>query len=160
MNRGQFQATGEPHWSQHPAYGSWENMKARCYQPSNPRFHRYGGRGIEVCPEWFLHFIVFALDMGPKPSPQHSLERIDNDGNYEPANCRWATVSEQSLNKAGTTEVEHCGIRMAVSEWADFTGLKQGTIHSRIFLLGWPVSRALTTPSRPKAKNGQGRTRR
>lgn len=85
-----------------PEYGAWKNMRRRCNNPNNAWWHRYGGRGIKVCPEWddpVFGFQAFVQDMGPRPSPQHMLDRIDNDGHYEPGNCRWATMAEQVENK-------------------------------------------------------------
>jgi hypothetical protein len=83
-----------------PEYRAWRGMINRCYQPSSERFSRYGGRGIVVCDRWHHSFENFLADMGRKPSPKHSIDRIDNDGNYEPGNCRWATASEQQRNKS------------------------------------------------------------
>lgn len=82
-----------------PLYNAWEGMKQRCHNPRNPRFPRYGGRGISVCERWRNSFAAFAEDMGPKPTPKHSVDRINNDGNYEPSNCRWATSREQYDNR-------------------------------------------------------------
>jgi hypothetical protein len=81
-------------------YRIWMGMKARCLQPSAARWKRYGGRGITVCERWLHSFERFIADMGPCPSPKHSIDRINNDGNYEPSNCRWATASEQMLNRS------------------------------------------------------------
>lgn len=79
-------------------YRVWWDMKQRCTNPNNSRFYKYGGRGISVCERW-SRFENFYADMGPRPSPKHSIDRIDNDGNYEPGNCHWATRSEQQHNK-------------------------------------------------------------
>ncbi len=91
------------HKTKHGMYGTteyrtWINMVARCESPTHQAYARYGGRGIRVCPEWRADFTVFYRDMGPQPA-NLSLDRIDNDGHYEPANCRWATAKEQATNR-------------------------------------------------------------
>jgi hypothetical protein len=82
-----------------PEYRSWLGAKKRCFNPNDKGFKNYGGRGIAMCQTWAKSFEEFYRYMGTKPSPTHSLDRINNDGNYEPGNCRWATAWEQSFNQ-------------------------------------------------------------
>jgi len=81
-----------------PEYGSWMSMKRRCQNPNDKNFKAYGGRGIKICDRW-MAFENFLVDMGRRPSTRHTLDRVNNDGNYEPGNCRWATPSEQAKNR-------------------------------------------------------------
>ena len=82
-----------------PEYRAWRDMLSRCENPNTRYYELYGGRGISVCDRWRGSFEMFYADMGPRPSPRHSIDRIDNDGDYEPGNCRWATWTEQNANK-------------------------------------------------------------
>jgi hypothetical protein len=85
-----------------PEYGVWRNMIHRCTNPEDKRYADWGGRGISVCDSWLRDFAAFYAAMGPRPTPRHSIDRIDNDGDYEPGNCRWATPVEQAANKRMT----------------------------------------------------------
>lgn len=100
----------KPKAERHPYYATWKNMKARCNNPRNSAYTNYGGRGIKVCPEWAADFWTFVKDMGPKPDPAYSLDRIDCDGDYCPKNCRWASPTTQSRNKrvrlSNTTKIK------------------------------------------------------
>jgi hypothetical protein len=78
---------------------TWKSMKDRCCNPSNKNYPNWGGRGISICSRWMSSFAAFYQDVGPKPGPEYSIDRIDNDGNYEPGNVRWATPREQRLNQ-------------------------------------------------------------
>jgi hypothetical protein len=89
-------------------YRTWEAMRARCGNQNNNRFHIYGARGITVCTRWAQSFEAFLADMGMKPTPKHSIDRIDVDGNYETSNCRWATPAEQASNKRNSRKEQQC----------------------------------------------------
>lgn len=126
-------------------YMIWCSMRQRCGNPNNKKFPDYGGRGIRVCERW-ERFENFIADMGQKPSPDHSIDRINNDGNYEPGNCRWVTQEVQVSNqrrRVTTRWIEHDGERHTLTEWSVIRGINVATLHSRL-RCGWSVERALT----------------
>lgn len=126
-------------------YNIWCNMKTRCLCPTHSSYHHYGARGISVCERW-MTYQNFLADMGRAPSPRHSIDRIDNDGNYEPANCRWATQKEQNCNQARNTKLTHLGRTMTINEWAKELGISCRTLRARVMRYGWSPERALTVP--------------
>jgi hypothetical protein len=117
-------------------------MKSRCLNPKSQQYHNYGGRGIKVCEQWLDSFESFLADMGPRPSSMHSIDRIDNDGNYEPGNCRWATMREQSSNRRATRIVTFAGKKMTVHELSELCGVPLPRLKTRLGR-GWPVERAI-----------------
>ena len=130
-----------------PEYVAWQQMKQRCYNPKVFCYHNYGGRGIRVCDDWKHSFSQFLADMGPKPSSKTSLDRIDNDGNYEPNNCRWATGNQQRRNTRGRLRLlTHNGQTMCLKDWSVHLDIRADQIRRRIERYGWSVAKALSTP--------------
>lgn len=113
-----------------PVYAAWSNMKARCTNPNHKVWEHYGGRGIKVCEQWML-FDNFFADMGDRPGPKHSLERINVNGDYEPGNCKWATWEEQQTNRRDTAFVTIEGAVYKRADLVKATGLKPETITDR-----------------------------
>jgi hypothetical protein len=128
-------------------YGAWSRMKDRCFNKNNPDYSRYGGRGITVCDRWKDSFENFYEDMGSCPEGT-SLDRIDNNGNYEPANCRWATQLTQMNNIRTNRVVAYQGVVKTVADWARSLGVSYSVLSARLNKLGWSVERAFTTPVR------------
>jgi hypothetical protein len=122
-------------------------MLARCHDPRDRDYPRYGGRGIAVCSDWHgsLGVRAFAAHMGPRPSRGHSVDRIDNDRGYEPGNVRWATAREQHSNRRDNVRVEHGGRALTLSEWSRESGLPRQLISMRI-RAGWVPALAVSTP--------------
>ena len=134
----------------HPVYRTWVNMRDRCANPRNQKYRHYGGRGITVDPRWD-DFATFLADVGEKPSPRYTLDRIDNDGPYSPENCRWATQTEQTRNTRRNRVLTLRGVSRPLSAWAEVLGISYNTLHGRITRLGWSVEKALTTPVRTRS---------
>lgn len=129
-----------------PEYNAWASMKSRCGNPHDPGYARYGGRGIGVCERWRASFASFLADMGPRPSPRHSLERRDNNGPYCPENCLWATAVEQARNRRNTRFLT---VTLPVAAWAERTGLRYKTFWRRLDL-GMTPETAVTRPLRKR----------
>ena len=129
-----------------PEYRVWASMIQRCEDQNCASYRDYGARGISVCPEWRNSFPQFLQDMGPKPSAKHEIDRIDNDGNYEPGNCRWATRKEQAANRRSTHRVTLHGVTKSLKDWCDTLGLDYRMVHRRVNSLGWTYEQALNTP--------------
>lgn len=129
-----------------PEYRAWGDMLSRCNNPKSTSYEYYGGRGIRVCNRWADSFEAFYADMGPKPSPDHSIDRRNVNRNYEPGNCRWATPTEQARNKTDTHFVDFRGEQMSAAEVAERTGINYHTFLSRIHR-GISVEEAISTPT-------------
>lgn len=127
-------------------YYVWAAMKQRCDNPKNKAFENYGGRGIAVCKRWARSFANFIADMGPKPTPEHSLERENNNGNYEPSNCYWATRSEQSRNRRSNIQITIDGKTQCLQDWCNEYGINRKTVLSRIESQRWDIERAIKEP--------------
>ena len=128
-------------------YDAWCNLRRRCYDPEHPRYADWGGRGISVCDRWRHDFAAFIADMGPRP-PKHQIDRINNDGNYEPGNCRWANTHQQRHNRRLYRPVVVDGRETTIADLARRHGFIHSTLHRRL-KRGWPLHVALTLPPDP-----------
>lgn len=131
-----------------PEYRVWSQMLMRCTNPRAPNFIAYGGAGVSVCERWARSFVAFLADMGERPAGT-TLDRINNDGNYEPGNCRWATPREQAINRRTTRMVEIDGLRLSLTDHARRIGISDTALHYRL-RMGFAGPR-LTAPSRRPA---------
>lgn len=125
-------------------YNTWRKMIDRCTNKNHKAYHHYGGRGIKIHEEWFT-FLNFLNDMGERPINK-TLDRIDNNGNYEPSNCRWATKKQQSRNTRTVKKLLFNNIERPLTEWAEIVGINASTINSRLLQYNWSINKALTTP--------------
>jgi hypothetical protein len=119
-------------------YATWQNMLSRCGNPNFPRYNVYGGRGIFVCEQW-RSFENFIFDMGLKPAINSQIDRIDNNGNYEPSNCRWLSPKQNANNRSTCRRIEFHGISLTMSEWADRLGTGYSVFVGRVNR-GWQPS--------------------
>lgn len=134
-------------------YSIYNSMCNRCYNPKTTRFHRYGGRGISVCEEWrnsIDAFCTWATQNGYKKDL--TIDRINNDGNYEPSNCRWVDRKVQSRNTSSNRILTYKGESRCLTDWATHFGIGVSTLSARILVLKWDVDKALTTPVRVLSK--------
>lgn len=121
----------------------WSGMWQRCTNPSNPSYPKYKDRAP---PEEWRDFAVFYAHIGPKPGPEYSIDRIDNEKPYGPGNVRWATRKEQNNNQVSNRKITFAGKTQNLTQWAIELGFNRGTLTYRIDKLGWTIERALTTP--------------
>lgn len=124
-------------------YITWKEMKRRCYNPRNSQYHLYGGRGIVICDRWRTSFVNFLSDMGLKPFPEATIDRIDNNGPYSPSNCRWATKLEQGQNTRKARVLTYNGETMTLRAWARKLGITHRTLSVRIER-GWPPEKVFS----------------
>lgn len=136
--------------TKHPLYKRYASMKNRC---NNPKKKYYNGRGIKVCERWAKSFWLFLDDMGEPPSADCQIDRIDNDGDYTPENCRWATPKQQQNNRRGNVILEFQGRSQTMQEWCDELGLNKALVRTRLFVYGMSVEEALTRPVREHLNN-------
>lgn len=130
-------------------YRAWRKMRDRCYDDTRDNFHCHGGRGIKVCQRWQGQdgFVNFLIDLGECPNGM-TLERIDNDDNYKPGNCRWATMHDQSRNKRNNVMLSLNGKTQCLTDWAWEYKISVSSLWYRLFRHKWPLAKALKTPSR------------
>lgn len=126
-------------------YRAWQDMIQRCTNKMRPRYATYGARGITVCQRWRDSFEAFLADMGEAPSRVHSIDREDNNGDYEPSNCRWSKTKEQARNTTRNRLLTFRGETKCIAEWSELLCISYATLYYRI-THGWTVSEALTIP--------------
>lgn len=135
-----------------PEYQAWNHMIQRCYNERTCNFNNYGGRGITVCVRWRKAFINFFNDMGLKPSPKHSIDRINNNKGYSPSNCRWSNCVQQAHNKRNTRHIFFKGETLCLKDWCRRLNIDYKNAHRRIFARGWSIERAFTVKDGNKCK--------
>lgn len=126
-------------------YNIWSHMKARCLRKTHPRFSEWGGRGIKICERWLI-FENFLNDMG-EAGEYLSIDRIDNNGDYCPENCKWSTTKEQNRNKNNRKILTANGKSLSVSQWCEELNISRSTLNSRI-IRGWTDEKIINTPKR------------
>lgn len=132
-------------------YKVWAGIKQRCYNKNNKSYQSYGAKGVSVCDAWRESFETFYADMGPRPTDNHTIDRIDPFGNYDPVNCRWILKSEQGKNKRDTVYFDVNGEKVSLIELAEKHGVPKKRLWARVFTYGWSLERALI-PSAGRGK--------
>jgi len=127
-------------------YTAWSAMKTRCYNKKRRDYKNYGGRGIRVCDEWLHDFEAFYQYIGARPSSKHSLDRIDNDKNYEPENVRWADLVTQHNNTRRSRCITYKGKSHTLAEWSRILNIKYNTLENRINWQHWTIEKAFNSP--------------
>lgn len=125
-------------------YFTWRSMRTRCNNPSFKSYANYGGRGVKVCDRWQKSFKAFVEDMGPKPDPTYQLDRIDNDGDYTPENCRWVSRSKNLSNTRRNNLVTYQGETKTITQWASIIGISPNTFKWRV--KNWTLKKTMETP--------------
>lgn len=115
-----------------PEHWAWKAIKRRCYAKGLKQYSDYGGRGIKVCDRWLKSFEDFYADMGPRPSKDHSIDRVNNNGNYEPSNCVWATRKKQNNNSRHNHYIKIEGVTRTLAQWTEEYSLGEETIRQRL----------------------------
>lgn len=134
--------------SKTPEYKAWMHMRGRCHTPTDGGYYKYGARGISVCTEWRKSFLSFYKDMGPRPSASHSLHRINNDGDYSPENCEWATIDVQANVKRSSITAEWKGKTRSLAQICKMVGIvSYATANARVYVAGWSVEDAVLIPA-------------
>ena len=136
--------------SKTPEYRAWIHMKDRCFNPNSKDYPNWGGRGITVCDRW-LNFENFLADMGSRPTTKHSLDRIDNDGDYSPKNCKWSTKAEQQNNRRYNRLITIDDVTLTIAQWTKEMGFNEHCI-SRRLNDGWSEFDAVMTPVRHRKR--------
>lgn len=147
------------HSGKHPLFNIWKAMIQRCENPNHTHYADYGGRGVKICARWRNDFEAFAADMGDRPSPRHTIDRMNNQKGYQPGNCRWATQKQQLNNTRRTIYVEWQGKRITLSDASELSGVDRATIAWRVNR-GWPMEKIMTTPSLMTANKGVPKPRK
>lgn len=138
-----------------PEYTAWIGIRERCYNTECSAYPNYGGRGIQMSPEWRDDLEQFLQDMGNRPGKEYSIERVDNNGWYEASNCRWANKIDQGRNTRRVRQIEYKGKIQNVYDWSKETGIPAKLLYDRILVYNWDIERAMTTPKLSKKEQSQ-----